>query len=179
MTAGRLLREFGSLAAVLAAPARRLLAAGGCPRAANGLPAVRHAMLRSLESALDDKPLLSSTEALLAYLRSTLGPLAAEAVHVLFLDATLRLIRHEPMFRGTISECPFYAREVVRRGLELGAASLILVHNHPSGDPTPSSDDRRRTRDLIEAARLFDIQVVDHLIITRTDCRSMRAMGYL
>jgi len=136
-------------------------------------------MQRSLERALDDKPLLASTEALLVYLRSTLGCLAAEAVHVLFLDATLRLIRNEPMFRGTVSECPFYAREVVRRGLELGAASLILVHNHPSGDPTPSGDDRRRTRDLVEAARLFDIQVVDHLIIARSECRSMRAMGYL
>jgi DNA repair protein RadC len=164
---------------VLAAPARRLRAAGGCEYTVGGLPTVRRAMLRSLESALDDQPLLASTEALLAYLRATLGSLAAEVVHILFLDAGLRLIRHEPMFRGTISECPFYAREVVRRGLELGAASLILVHNHPSGDPTPSGDDLKRTRDLIEAARLFDIQVVDHLIIARTECRSMRAMGYL
>ena len=164
---------------MLAAPARRLRTAGGCDRAASGLPVVRDAMLHSLESALGDRPLLGSTEALLAYLRSDMGSLAAETVHALFLDAGLRLIRHEPMFRGTISECPFYAREVVRRGLELGAASLILVHNHPSGDPTPSGDDLKRTRDLIEAARLFDIQVVDHLIIARTECRSMRAMGYL
>jgi DNA repair protein RadC len=136
-------------------------------------------MLQSLEGEFSDRPLLSSTKALFAYLRSTMGSLTVEAVHVLFLDAGLRLIRHEPMFRGTISECPFYAREVVRRGLELGAASLILVHNHPSGDPTPSGDDRKRTRDLIDAARLFDIQVVDHLIIARSECRSMRAMGYL
>lgn len=173
------MREFGSLAAVLAAPARRLRAVGGCDRAAAGLPAVHHAMLRSLESQLSERPLLSSTDALLHYLRSGMGSLPAEAVHVLFLDATLRLIRNEPMFHGTIGECPFYAREVVRRGLELGAASLILVHNHPSGDPTPSCDDRKRTRELIDAARLFDIQVVDHLIISRTECRSMRAMGYL
>lgn len=173
-----MLDEFGGLAAVLAAPARRIRAAGGCIRAATGLRATHDVMLQSLESRLNGQPLLSSTEALLAYLRSNMGSLPAEAVYVLFLDATLRLIRNERMFRGTISECPFYAREVVRRGLELGAASLILVHNHPSGDPTPSDDDRKRTRDLIDAARLFDIQVVDHLIITRTECRSMRAMGY-
>jgi len=173
------LREFGSLAAVLAASAGRLRAASGCDRAAAGLPAVHRAMLRSLESELSERPLLSSTDALLHYLRSDMGSLPVEAVHVLFLDATLRLIRNEPMFHGTIGECPFYAREVVRRGLELGAASLILVHNHPSGDPTPSRDDRKRTRELIDAARLFDIQVVDHLIISRTECRSMRAMGFL
>lgn len=136
-------------------------------------------MLQSLEDGLSDRPLLSSTETLHLYLRSEMGSLAAEAVHVLFLDSGLRLIRREPMFHGTIGECPFYAREVVRRGLELGAAGLILVHNHPSGDPTPSRDDRKRTHDLIEAARLFDIQVVDHLIIARSECRSMRAMGYL
>lgn len=162
---------------MLAAPTQRLRAAGGCERTATGLPAVHRALLQSLENDLSDRPLLSSTETLLAYLRSDMGTLSAEAVHVLFLDSGLRLIRHEPMFHGTISECPFYAREVVRRGLELGAASLILVHNHPSGDPTPSGDDRQRTRDLIEAARLFDIQVVDHLIIARSECRSMRAMG--
>jgi DNA repair protein RadC len=163
---------------VLAAPPHRLRAAGGCDRAATGLPLVHRAMLYSLADQLGDRPLLASTDLLLAYLRSEMGSLPAEAVHVLFLDASLRLIRNERMFHGTISECPFYAREVVRRGLELGAASLILVHNHPSGDPTPSDDDRKRTRDLIEAARLFDIQVVDHLIIARTECRSMRAMGY-
>ena len=174
-----MLEEFGSFAAVLAAPAARIRAAGGCERAANGLALVHQAMLHSLEGRLGDRPLLSSTDLLLAYLRSDMGSLAAEAVHVLFLDAGLRLIRREAMFRGTINECPFYAREVVRRGLELGAASLILVHNHPSGDPTPSRDDRKRTRDLIQAARLFDIQVVDHLIIARSECRSMRAMGYL
>lgn len=164
---------------MLAAPPRRLRAAGGCDRTATGLPAVHRAMLRSLENEFSDRPLLSSTEALLAYLRSDMGSLPAEAVHVLFLDTGLGLIRNEPMFHGTVGECPFYAREVVRRGLELGAASLILVHNHPSGDPTPSGDDRKRTRDLIDAARLFDIQVLDHLIIARSECRSMRAMGYL
>jgi len=164
---------------VLAASPRRIRAAGGCVRTASGLNAARMVMLQSLERKLSDRPLLSSTGALLDYLRSNMGSLPVEAVHVLFLDATLRLIRNEPMFRGTIGECPFYAREVVRRGLELGAASLILVHNHPSGDPTPSGDDRKRTRELIDAARLFDIQVVDHLIISRTECRSMRAMGYL
>ncbi len=163
---------------MLAAPARRIRAAGGCERAAAGLPTAYRAMVQSLESRLSDQPLLASTEALLAYLSAAMGALPTEAVQVLFLDATLRLIRNERMFRGTISECPFYAREVVRRGLELGATHLILVHNHPSGDPTPSDDDRKRTRDLIEAARLFDIQVVDHLIIARTECRSMRAMGY-
>jgi len=178
VTARRLRDEFGSFAAVLAAPPHRLRAAGGCDRAAAGLPLVHQVMLHSLADQLGDRPLLASTELLLAYLRSEMGSLLAEAVHVLFLDATLRLIRNERMFHGTISECPFYAREVVRRGLELGAASVILVHNHPSGDPTPSDDDCKRTRDLIEAARLFDIQVVDHLIIARTECGSMRAMGY-
>jgi len=136
-------------------------------------------MLQSLESRLSGRPILSSTDTLIDYLRSNMGSLTAEAVHVLFLDATLCLIRHEPMFHGTVGECPFYAREVVRRGLELGAASLILVHNHPSDDPTPSGDDRTRTRELVDAARLFDIEVVDHLIITRSACRSMRAMGYI
>lgn len=174
-----MLDEFGGLGAVLAAPASRVRAAGGCTRTAAGLRVVHAAMLQSLESDFSARPLLSSTDALLAYLRSDMGSLPAEAVHVLFLDAALRLIRNEPMFHGTIGECPFYAREVVRRGLELGAASLILVHNHPSGDPTPSGDDRQRTRDLILAARLFDIQVVDHLIISRSECRSMRAMGYI
>lgn len=136
-------------------------------------------MLQSLLGRLEERPLLGSTDALIAFLQATLGPLMAEAVHVLFLDARLHLIRQEPMFRGTIAECPFYAREIVRRALDLGSANLIVAHNHPSGDTAPSANDCRRTRELMEAARLFDIHLVDHLIISRSACLSMRAMGYL
>jgi DNA repair protein RadC len=164
---------------VLASHPNRVRAISGCEHAAAGLPAVRHAMLRSLLGEMHDRPLLSTTDALLAYLRLGLGALVTEVVHVLFLDARLHLIREEKMFHGSIAECPFYVREIVRRALELGSPTLIVVHNHPSGGLMPSADDCKRTRDLVEASRLFDIHVVDHLIISRSGCLSMRAMGHL
>jgi len=164
---------------VLAASGPRVRAVIGCEQAASGLPAVRQAMLQGLLGEIRHRPLLATTRALLAHLQLSLGALAAEVVHVLFLDARLHLIREEKMFHGTVAECPFYVREIVRRALELGSADLIVAHNHPSGDLMPSADDCKRTRDLIEAARLFDIHVVDHLIISRSGCRSMRAMGHL
>lgn len=125
------------------------------------------------------RPVISSWTALLAYVRVTLQHEPREQFRVLYLDNKNQLILDEIQNRGTVDHAPVYPREVVRRALELSAKSMIVVHNHPSGDPTPSRADIDMTRQVIEAARALDISVHDHLIVGRDGVASFKQLGLM
>lgn len=178
--ARRLIDTFGDLAGVVAAPEAALRRIDGVGEAvivvlrlADGV-AARMARARVL-----DRPLISSWDALLAYCHTTLSHREAEHFRVLFLDRKNRLVADEGMGRGTVDHVPVYPREVLKRGLELGASALILVHNHPSGDPEPSAADIAMTEQIATAGRVLGITVHDHLIIGRSRETSFRANGLI
>lgn len=174
--AAQLLDRFGSLHGVLSAPRRELRRAlPGAREAAEHLLSVRDAMTCVLRSELDSRPIIDSGRALTDYLRLVQGGEQVEVVRAFYLNVRQRLIREEVVARGTIDEAPFYVREIVRRALDLGAAGLVLVHNHPSGDPSPSHTDRDLTRRLAQAAATMGLKLHDHIIVTAGGCLSFRA----
>jgi DNA repair protein RadC len=137
------------------------------------------AALRLLKHELTEQPVLASWQALLDYLRADMAHLSVERVRVLHLNARNRLIRDDHMGDGSIDEAAIYTREVVKRAVALGSASLILVHNHPSGAAEPSRQDIAVTRQIIEALRPLGIAVHDHIIVGTQGHSSMRAMGLI
>jgi DNA repair protein RadC len=143
------------------------------------LNAVRDAALRLSESRLRQADVLGSWDKLIDYCKANIAHGTVEEFHLLFLDRKNVLIKHERQQRGTIDHTPVYPREVVKRALELDASALILVHNHPSGDPTPSKADIAVTRDIINAAKPLGVTVHDHLIIGRGKHTSLRDLGLL
>lgn len=173
-----LFEEFGSLAQVLAAsPAalRRFVR----PAAAGRLALARDLAQRLLRAPLRERPVLSSWSALIDYLRAGLAGRSRERFHVLYLDRKNRLIRDEISGEGTVDHAPVYPREILRRALELDASALILAHNHPARDPTPSSADVDMTRQVVEAARALRISVHDHVVVGGKGVASFRALGLL
>ena len=130
-------------------------------------------------SEVRDKPLLSSWQALLDYLAIDMAHLTIERVRVLYLDARNRLVLDHHAGDGSVDEAAIHPREVIRRGLEVGATALILVHNHPSGSPEPSRADIQITRRIAEAGRLLGITVHDHVIVGREGHVSLKAKGLI
>ncbi|MCW0236259.1 MAG: DNA repair protein RadC [Ferrovibrio sp.] len=170
----------GSLAGVLAAPPERLKNVPGCGEAViAALKVTREAGLRMLKADATQRPALSNWQALLDYCRAVLQHEGIEQFRILFLDRKNQVIADEQQQRGTVDHTPVYPREVVKRALELNAAALILVHNHPSGDPTPSRADIEVTRQVCDAAATLGIAVHDHLIIGRKGHVSFREKGLL
>jgi DNA repair protein RadC len=178
--AKRLIAQFGGIAEVLSAdPAALLAVAGlGMPGVA-ALKAAREAALRLLRAELRERPVIGSWDKLIDFCNAQIAYGQVEEFHLLFLDRKNALIRHERQQRGTVDHTPVYVREVVKRALELGASALILVHNHPSGDPTPSRADIAVTRDIAKAAAPLGVTVHDHVIIGRGRHTSLRALGLL
>jgi DNA repair protein RadC len=174
-----LLDEFMTLPEVLAATPARLQAVVNSERVVRFIVLMRDAMVYSLRMQVGDRPLLSSDERLIDYLRVTMAYSVTELFRVLFLNAGHLLIRDEVMGVGSICEAPVFPREVIRRALELGAAAIVLVHNHPSGAAEPSEDDRRITRRIATCGNVFEIDLVDHIIITKTCFTSFRSRGFL
>lgn len=176
-----LLAEFGSLGRVLTAEPERLKAVH--PRLGDQTAALFRALRevnrRILGEQIADRPLLSSWSALLDYCRASLAGEPVERFRILFLDRKNRLIRDEQQQRGTIDHTPLYPREVVKRALELGATALILVHNHPSGDPTPSAADIAMTREVKDIAQKLGIEVHDHIVVAAGGARSLRQLGLM
>ena len=129
--------------------------------------------------ALDRRPVISSWSALLDYVRVAIGHEPREQVRILYLDKKNQLIRDEPTSHGTIDHAPLYPREVVRRALELSASSLILVHNHPSGDTSPSAADIAVTKEVVAAAKPLGIAVHDHIIVGRHGVESLKSRGLM
>jgi DNA repair protein RadC len=164
--AGDALTRFGSFAAVLAAPMRELRGVAGFGmHSVSALKLVHEAALRLSRSRMHDQPVLADPERLMGYLSAVLARERIEQFRILFLDDEDRLLADEAQARGTVNHTPVYPREVARRALELDAAALVLVHNHPSGDPTPSREDLAMTKQVADALRVVGIAVRDHLIV--------------
>ncbi len=175
-----LLRQFGSFAAAVAAPLEELRGVDGLGEAgAAALKVVQAAALRLSRGELRDRPVLDSWDRLMRYLVAALGRERVEQVRVLFLDTRNRLLADETMARGTVNHAPLYPREVLKRALDHHAAALILAHNHPSGDPTPSEADVALTREIAQAAEPLGLQVLDHVLIGNGRWVSFRQEGLL
>lgn len=170
-----LLAQFGSFPEVINAPEARLReVAGAGERVVDELKLVRAAALRLMQSQIVGRTVLGSWQAVLDYCRAAQGFDEKERFRILFLDKRNQLVADEVQQTGTVDHTPVYIREVVKRALELSASALILVHNHPSGDPTPSSADIDMTRQIVEAARPLGVQVHDHIIVGRSGYFSMK-----
>lgn len=161
-----LLAEFGSFAGAIAAPMQELRAVDGLGEAGGAaLKAVQAAALRLSRAEVLHRPVLSNWDALIAYLTAMLARERVEQVWVLYLDTRNRLLADEAQGVGTVNHTPVYPREVVRRALELHASALILVHNHPSGDPSPSRADLEMTKEIALACAALGLVLHDHVII--------------
>ena len=173
-----LLARFGSLAGVLAASLADLRSVPGVgDSVALDLMLLHETALRVGREPISKRTVISSWSALLAYVRLALAEEPREQFRVLFLDRKNQLIADEVMSRGTIDHAPVYPREVIRRALELSSSSIILVHNHPSGDPTPSAADVEMTRHVVEAGRPLRVAVHDHLVVGRDGVASLKSLG--
>ncbi len=175
-----LIARFQSFAAVIAAEPRdlkRVTGVGDTVIATLGF--VRAAALRLQRANVYGRPVLAGWQALLDYLHADMAHLGRERFRVLFLDSRNVLIADEAMSDGTVNQTSVYVREVIHRALDLGATALILVHNHPSGDPKPSRDDIQLTNHIRDAARVLGIQLHDHIVIGREGHASFKALGLL
>lgn len=178
--AKELIKRFGSLSAVLNADPGALAEVKGMGKtSAAALKAVALAARRMTRNEVEDKPVLGSWHALLDYLTVDMAHLTVERVRVLYLNTQNRLIQDHHVGDGSIDEAAIHPREVIRRGLDLGATALILVHNHPSGNPEPSRADIQITNRIAEAGRLLGITVHDHVIVGRQGHTSLRAKGLI
>ena len=175
-----LLARFGGLSAIFAATPEDIASVKGMGEtSAAYLKATAALSARAAREEIAAKPVISSWTALVTYVRSQLQHETREQFRVLFLDKKNQLIVDEIMSRGTVDHAPVYPREIARRALELAASSLILVHNHPSGDATPSRADIDITRELIDALSAFDISIHDHLIVGTGGVTSFKSNGLI
>jgi DNA repair protein RadC len=134
---------------------------------------------RLLETRMEQRPILSSWDALGDYLQAAMAHSPVEEVRVLFLNAKNMLLANEAMWQGSVDEASVHVREVISRAIQLGATAIIIVHNHPSGDPSPSQQDIRLTKDLVEAGRHMRVTVHDHVIVGSQGRSSMKALGLI
>lgn len=178
--AKRLMKHFGSLNKVLHAPASELEEVEGVSVAAIcALQIVKATQERGLREEASQGTIIQSWTALLDYCRISLGQKKTEEFRVLFLNHKHALLADEVQQHGTVNHAPVYPRELVKRALELGASAMILVHNHPSGDPTPSKDDVQITKQVIAAAGTLGISVHDHLVIAGKSHYSFKSNGLI
>jgi len=174
-----LLGEFKDLWSLLNTKHERLMEFGLSETAAASLLATGAVALRAHKNAALKGPLLNSWQRIVDYCRAAMAHETKEQFRLLFLDRKNHLLAEEVHQRGTIDHTPVYPREVVQRALEVGAGALVLAHNHPSGDPTPSKDDIEMTRAIADACRPLDITIHDHIIIGKDGVTSFKSMGLL
>ena len=175
--AKRLIERFGSFAEAVNAPPERLREVEGIGDSAIvQLKLVRAAALRLMQGNIMQRPILTSWTAVVDYCRAAMGFEAQEQFRILFLDKKNRLIADEVQQRGTVDHTPVYVREVVKRALELSASAIILVHNHPSGDPTPSRADIDMTKQIVDAAKPLGVAIHDHIIVGRQGHASFKGL---
>lgn len=175
-----LLKRFGSFAAVVSAEPARLAEIEGVGEAViAALKTVQAAAIAFMRDEVMERPVLNSWEKLLAYCRASMAYGTTESFRILFLDRKNVLIADEVQQKGTVDHTPVYTREVVKRALELGASAIILAHNHPSGDPTPSKSDIEMTREVAEAAKKLGITLHDHIIVGRHGHASLKSLGLI
>lgn len=175
-----LVKRFGSVSGALAAAPARLMEVDGVGDAtAAYIRATNLLMQRAAGDTVKDRPLISNWAALLNYVSLKIKHEKSEQARVLYLDRKNKLIADEVAGRGTVDHAPIYPREIAKRALELSASAVILVHNHPSGDPTPSRADIDLTRDIENALAPFGIKVHDHLVVGAKETLSMKAKGLI
>lgn len=177
--AKRLLDVFGGIGPLLGASTDTLRREGLSEATIAALKIAEATALRMLETRIEQQPVLSNWDALGDYLHATMAHRRTEEVRILFLNAKNMLIANEALWQGSVDEASVHVREVIARAIALGATALIIVHNHPTGDPTPSTQDIRLTRDLVEAGRHMKIIVHDHVIVGANGRTSMRALGLI
>lgn len=177
--AKRLLHDFGGIGPLLGASADTLRREGLTDPTIGALKIAEATALRLLEARVEAGPVLSSWDALGDYLHAAMAHSPVEQVRILFLNAKNMLLANEALWQGSVDEASVHVREVIARAIALGATALIIVHNHPSGDPSPSQQDIRLTRDLVEAGRHMKVTVHDHVIVGARGRTSMRAMGLI
>jgi DNA repair protein RadC len=177
--AKRLVKDFGNFAGVISASREALLGAGLKESTVDSFKIVRESAVRLARQEVVDRPVLSSWQKVLDYCRAKLAHEQTERFHLLFLDRKNVLIADEEQQRGTVDHTPVYPREVVKRALDLGASAIIMVHNHPSGDPTPSKADIAMTREVAKAAETLGLTVHDHIVIGRAGHASFKGLGLL
>ncbi|MDA7948873.1 MAG: DNA repair protein RadC [Hyphomicrobiaceae bacterium] len=178
--AKKLIKTFGSFAETLNAPDTRLAEISGVGEAViTELKLIRSAALRFMKGDVMERSALNSWDAVLDYCRAAMAFDDKEQFRILFLDKRNRIIADEVQQQGTVDHTPVYVREVVKRALELSATAIILAHNHPSGDPTPSRADVEMTRQITDAARSLGIVVHDHIIVGKDGHASLRQLDLI
>jgi len=178
--AKRLIARFGSFAEVLSAHPSRLMEVSGVGEAvATEIKLVHAAAMRLMRGQVLNRPLLGSWSAILEYVRAAMAFSDNEQFRVLFLDKKNQLIADEVQQEGTVDHTPVYPREVMKRALELGASAIVLVHNHPSGDPAPSMPDIEMTRKIVDAGQRLNVTIHDHVIVGRKGHFSFRSNGLI
>ncbi|HEU4476732.1 MAG TPA: DNA repair protein RadC [Methyloceanibacter sp.] len=175
-----LLARFGTFAEAVNAPEELLREIPGIGEAAiTELKLVRAAALRLMRGEVLERPVLSSWSHVLDYCRASMGFASKEQFRILFLDKRNQIIADEVQQTGTVDHTPVYVREVVKRALELSATAIVLVHNHPSGDPTPSRADIEMTKQMVAAAKPLGVVVHDHIIVGKQGHASLRGLGLI
>lgn len=178
--AKRLIQRFGGFAGVMAAPVSQLTETEGIKEgAAVAIKVVQSAALLMQRQQVLDQPVLGTWKAVLGYCHAAMAHEQNEQFRVLFLDGRNALIADEIQGRGTVNQAPVYVREIVGRTLALGASAIIMVHNHPSGDPTPSREDVDITLAVKRALDPVGVQLYDHVVVGRGGNASLRSMGFL
>lgn len=175
-----LLHQFGGIGGVMAADAEALMRVPGLGETSVAAIRIAHATaMRMLAARVAEQPILSNWQALIDYLHADMAYQVTERIRILHLNTANCLIRDELVAEGSIDQAALHVREVIRRAIDLGTASMILVHNHPSGDPKPSRADIDLTKAIVQAGKHLGIAVHDHIIIGASGHSSMRAMGLL
>ena len=178
--AKELIAKFGSFAEVIAAPVERLTEVKGISeKIALDLKILRAAATKLGQESILGRPVLSSWSALLDYCRSAMQFEVTEQFRVLFLDRKNRLIADEVLGQGTVNRAPVYPREILKRAIAHESTAIILAHNHPSGDPTPSQSDIDMTKEIVQACKPISVTVHDHLIIGRDNIASFKTLGLM
>ena len=177
--AKKLVTEFDGIGPLLSASAGTLRREGLTDATIAALKIAEATALRLLETRVEGRPILSSWDALGDYLHAAMAHSRVEEVRILFLNGKNMLLANEALWQGSVDEASVHVREVIARAIALGATALIIVHNHPSGDPAPSTQDIRLTRDLVDAGRHMKVAVHDHVIVGAQGRTSMRAMGLI
>ncbi|MBQ0708596.1 MULTISPECIES: DNA repair protein RadC [unclassified Ochrobactrum] len=175
-----LLTRFGTIAEVLAAPEKLIAEVPGAgPTVAHELKLVEAVAKRSARSTVMEREVLGSWNKVIEYCTTAMAYETREQFRILFLDKKNKMIADEVQQTGTVDHTPVYPREVIKRALELSATAIILVHNHPSGDPTPSRADIDMTKQLVNAAKALNITVHDHVIVGKHGHASFRGLGLI
>lgn len=174
-----LLKEFGGLGPLLSADAESLARAGLSDSVVAALKIAEASALRLLRTRIEKRDILSNWQSLAEYLRADMAHRAVERVRVLHLNSKNMLIRDELVSEGSIDQAAVHVREIMRRALELGSAALILIHNHPSGDPEPSRQDVSLTRELIAAGKALGITIHDHVVVGSNGQASLKSLGLI